>query len=59
MDASTLPKINFLLTCDRCGVAGKTMIILPSGLDLIFCGHHAHEHGSAHLPPGTQVHELV
>jgi len=26
--------------CDRCGAAPKFQVILPSGSDLLFCGHH-------------------
>jgi hypothetical protein len=30
--------------CDRCGALGKVRIVLPSGGELVFCGHHAHEY---------------
>ncbi len=30
--------------CDRCGAAAKTRAVLPSGGELLFCGHHARAH---------------
>lgn len=30
--------------CDRCGAQGRVRVVLPSGSDLIFCGHHAREY---------------
>lgn len=30
--------------CDRCGAAAAVRAVLPSGADLLFCGHHAREH---------------
>jgi hypothetical protein len=33
--------------CDRCGVQPRVRIILASGQDLLFCGHHAMEHHEA------------
>lgn len=30
--------------CDRCGAAAKTRAVLPSGGELLFCGHHARQH---------------
>lgn len=32
-----------LLHCDKCGALGKLKVSLKNGLDLVFCGHHAHE----------------
>jgi hypothetical protein len=31
--------------CDRCGAAAKVRAVLPSGGELLFCGHHARAHG--------------
>lgn len=31
--------------CDRCGAQAYLAVELPSGLELLFCGHHAREHG--------------
>ncbi|HET8588011.1 MAG TPA: hypothetical protein VFM01_00145 [Nakamurella sp.] len=30
--------------CDRCGAAAAVRVILASGGELLFCGHHAREH---------------
>lgn len=30
--------------CDRCGALAKVRVVLPSGSDLVFCGHHAREY---------------
>jgi len=30
--------------CDRCGAQGRVRVVLASGSDLIFCGHHAREY---------------
>jgi hypothetical protein len=27
--------------CDRCGAGAKVRVMFPSGVDLLFCGHHA------------------
>lgn len=43
MNAHTLR----LTRCDRCGAAAKCEVVLASGSNLLFCGHHAKEHGPA------------
>lgn len=30
--------------CDRCGAGAKVRAVLPSGSELLFCGHHARAH---------------
>jgi hypothetical protein len=30
--------------CDRCGALAKVRVVLASGSDLVFCGHHAREY---------------
>lgn len=30
--------------CDRCGARAATRVVLPSGNDLVFCGHHCREY---------------
>lgn len=32
--------------CDRCGAAAKLRAVLPSGGELLFCGHHARHHAA-------------
>jgi hypothetical protein len=31
--------------CDRCGARAQVRVLLRSGGELLFCEHHAHEHG--------------
>lgn len=33
--------------CDRCGAPAKTMAVLTSGGELLFCNHHARIHRAA------------
>ena len=30
--------------CDRCCAVAVVHVVVRSGLDLVFCGHHAREH---------------
>lgn len=30
--------------CDRCGAQAYIRVTLPSGGELLFCGHHGHAH---------------
>ena len=30
--------------CDRCGAAAQTRVHLPTGAELLFCGHHTRAH---------------
>src|SRR5664279_5413875 len=32
--------------CDRCGAAAMVRAVLPTGGELLFCGHHANEHST-------------
>ena len=50
MTPSTLtrPALTALDRCDRCGAAAKVRAVLPSGGELLFCGHHARQRASAH-----------
>ena len=32
--------------CDRCGALAKVRVVLASGSDLVFCGHHARAHSA-------------
>ena len=39
----TSPELTATDRCDRCGAAARVRAQLPSGGELLFCGHHAHE----------------
>ena len=30
--------------CDRCGAQASIRVVLPTGGELLFCGHHGREH---------------
>ncbi|APU13751.1 MULTISPECIES: DUF7455 domain-containing protein [Actinoalloteichus] len=40
----TRPELTAADRCDRCGAAAQVRAVLPSGGELLFCGHHAREH---------------
>ena len=33
--------------CDRCGAQAYVRVLLPSGLELLFCAHHNRQYASA------------
>lgn len=41
--------------CDRCGAQAYLRVELASGLDLLFCAHHAREHGEKLKEVATTV----
>ena len=41
---ATPPTLTATDRCDRCGAAASISVILPSGGELLFCGHHGREH---------------
>lgn len=41
----TAPPLTGHDRCDRCGAAARVRAVLPSGGELLFCGHHGREHG--------------
>ncbi|MDN5750714.1 MAG: hypothetical protein L0H64_19760 [Pseudonocardia sp.] len=40
----TRPELTLVDRCDRCGAAAKVRAVLPSGGELLFCGHHGRAH---------------
>ena len=40
----TRPELTRADRCDRCGAAAQVRAVLPSGGELLFCGHHARKH---------------
>lgn len=40
----TRPDLTAADRCDRCGAAASMRAVLPSGAELLFCGHHARQH---------------
>lgn len=43
--------------CDRCGAAAAVRAVLPTGGDLMFCGHHAHEHAARLEELAAAIHD--
>lgn len=41
--------------CDRCGAQARVRVLLASGADLVFCGHHAREYDAKLRDIGVQV----
>lgn len=45
------PRLHAYLTkldrCDRCGAAAHSRVVLLSGAELLFCGHHTSQHETA------------
>ncbi len=39
------PSLSALDRCDRCGAQAYLRVELAGGGDLLFCAHHAREHG--------------
>lgn len=60
---ATLPTVRaaalVLATCDRCPQAGANRYVLPSGLDLVLCGHHTRQHGVELFVAGASVEEVT
>ena len=40
----TSPQLTAADRCDRCGAGARVRAVLPTGGELLFCGHHATEH---------------
>lgn len=41
--------------CDRCGAQARVRVLLSTGSDLVFCGHHAREYDSKLRDLGVQI----
>ncbi|GAA2013915.1 hypothetical protein JL107_13550 [Nakamurella flavida] len=42
--------------CDRCGAAAQVRAVLPTGGELLFCGHHARAHQARLEELAAQLH---
>ncbi len=52
----TRPQLTASDRCDRCGAAALVRAVLPSGGELLFCGHHAREHESRLKELEAEIH---
>jgi hypothetical protein len=43
--------------CDRCGAQAYLRVVLSSGSELLFCAHHAREHGDKLRKVAVNVHD--
>ncbi len=43
--------------CDRCASQAYVRATLPTGAELLFCGHHANEHRPALTVRGASFHD--
>lgn len=43
--------------CDRCGAQAYLRVELATGAELLFCGHHAREHGDKLREIAVAVHD--
>jgi hypothetical protein len=41
--------------CDRCGAAAKVEVVLATGGELAFCGHHANAHAAEITPIAVEI----
>jgi hypothetical protein len=43
--------------CDRCGARAYVQVLLPGGLELLFCGHHHRQYASALTKIAVEIHD--
>lgn len=51
------PALSAADRCDRCGAQAYLKVELLSGGELMFCAHHAREHGDALKPLASAIHD--
>ena len=53
--AANGPALTLADRCDRCGAQAFVRATLPSGADLVFCGHHGNKHRALLLVAGAGI----
>lgn len=53
----TRPELSAADRCDRCGAAAQVRVILQSGGELLFCGHHARKHNARLVELAAELEE--
>jgi hypothetical protein len=43
--------------CDRCGAQAYVRVLLPNGLELLFCAHHNRQHSAALTEIAVGIHD--
>ncbi len=59
MSTATAPSapLTALDRCDRCGAQAYLRVLLVSGGELLFCAHHAREHGPKLREMAAEIHD--
>lgn len=52
----TPPPLTRADRCDRCSAAAQLRALLPTGGELMFCGHHGREHRARLRDIGAALH---
>ncbi len=59
----TAPALSATDRCDRCSAQAYVRVVLPGGVDLLFCGHHWNRHEPVLRPQAIEIvdetHRLV
>jgi len=51
----TAPALSASDRCDRCNAQAYVRVVLTSGVDLLFCGHHWNRHEPALRPQAQHI----
>ena len=51
------PALSAIDRCDRCGAQAYLRVMLAAGGELLFCAHHAREHGEKLREIAANVHD--
>ena len=51
------PALSAIDRCDRCGAQAYLRVMLAAGGELLFCAHHAREHGPKLRKVATEFHD--
>ncbi len=54
---AALPALTATDRCDRCGAAASVRVVLASGGELLFCGHHGRAHQSRLAELAAVIHD--
>lgn len=57
LQAPLAPLFNALDRCDSCGAQAYMRARMPSGNNLLFCGHHGNEHRAELIAQGAALQE--
>jgi hypothetical protein len=56
-DGSEAEALTAVDRCDRCGAQAYVRVLLPNGLELLFCAHHNRQHSSALTKIAVGIHD--